>query len=271
MIRIGRCTYDKKFDRTDPEFSNFTQIIVLMKSSAYGSLGPYLLKNEKGQIMENIWQFSKIYATVPISLQRYSRYDPTIIWEQDAETHIDKGNLTEEYWQWRKRGLNNEYPVRYPLGFGKQHNCSGAYYNEINSLENDEPFKNIDITNSSVICQTIEEDTFKIKNLNYIQGRKIIYLPVYTELVKKERQFKELQKRLKKGENLLIIEVDGPHQESLGYYKQNYGVADNFIENNTMLATGENIKIMLNDVKHPFGHGYCLAMTLLDKEKEWNI
>ena len=27
---------------------------------------------------------------------------------------------------------------------------------------------------------------------------------------------------------------------------------------------------MLNDPKHPFGHGYCLAMVLLNKEVEWN-
>lgn len=36
-----------------------------------------------------------------------------------------------------------------------------------------------------------------------------------------------------------------------------------------MLITKENISIMLNDTKHPFGHGYCLAMALLDKDIEW--
>lgn len=29
------------------------------------------------------------------------------------------------------------------------------------------------------------------------------------------------------------------------------------------------MKIMLNDTKHPFGHGYCLDVALLDKEEEW--
>jgi hypothetical protein len=43
------------------------------------------------------------------------------------------------------------------------------------------------------------------------------------------------------GENLLIIEVDGPHQEDLQYYKDKYGVSDNFIENGTMLVTKDNI------------------------------
>ena len=45
---------------------------------------------------------------------------------------------------------------------------------------------------------------------------------------------------------------------------------DNFIENNTIECNEFNMNIMLNDPKHPFGHGYCLAMTLLNKHKKWN-
>lgn len=104
------------------------------------------------------------------------------------------------------------------------------------------------------------------RHLNYIEGRKEIYVPIYCELVKKQDKFYELKERLDSGENLLIIEVDGPHQESLDYYKEKYGVDDDFIENHSMEALDENLTIMLNDEKHPFGHGYCLAMALLDLE-----
>ena len=110
----------------------------------------------------------------------------------------------------------------------------------------------------------------KIDRLNYIEGRKGIYLPVYCQLAKEQPLFKALQQKLANGENLLIIEVDGPHQESLEYYKNKYGVDDTFIQNKTMLVNSENIKIMLNDEKYPFGHGYCLAMALLNKDIEWN-
>jgi hypothetical protein len=65
------------------------------------------------------------------------------------------------------------------------------------------------------------------------------------------------------------IEVDGPHQESMGYYQDEYKVADDFIVDDTMLVTEETVKIMLNDSKHCFGHGYCLAMALLGKDVEW--
>ncbi len=41
-------------------------------------------------------------------------------------------------------------------------------------------------------------------------------------------------------------------------------VDDNFIENGTILATPTNLRIMLEDPKRPFGHGYCVAMALQD-------
>ena len=77
---------------------------------------------------------------------------------------------------------------------------------------------------------------------------------------------------LQQGTNLLIIEVDGPHGDDLAYYQQRYrGVVDAlWIQNNTILVNQANIEIMLNDPRHPFGHGYCLAMTLLGQETTWN-
>ena len=80
--------------------------------------------------------------------------------------------------------------------------------------------------------------------------------------------------------------MDGPCQSSLDYYKEKYDVDDNFIVDHTMEVTDKNIDIMLNDRKHPFGplrgegsprgyprrlgrrvgHGYCLAMALLNME-----
>jgi len=106
--------------------------------------------------------------------------------------------------------------------------------------------------------------------LNYIQSRKQIYVPLYCKLVRRARQFKELKKRVENGEKLLIIEVDGPHQESLSYYKRNYKVGSKFIDKHTIKVNKKNMKIMLNDDKHPFGHGYCLGMALLDIDKDWS-
>ena len=187
--------------------------------------------------MENIYQFSKVYKNVPKSKQYYSRYDRRVIWDWPAQTHLEGDQLTHDYIKWRTCGMNASEPIRYPVGFKNRHKC-------LFSLKGDE----------------IPE----VKSLDYIESRKEIYLPLYTELVQKEKQFLELVERLKNGENLLIIEVDGPHEESLEYYRDKYDVPKDFIQNFTMLATRENIDIMLNDPKHPFGHGYCLALALLN-------
>jgi len=258
QVRVGRCTWSKG-SRIDPEFSNFTQCLVLTKSSAYGSLGPYVLKDENGMIMENVWQFSKVYKIVPENVERFSRWNQRVIWKWPAEEHASikeilslpnrkiktqkTYNIHDAYFKWRKAGMACKDAIRYPVGFKHRHECIFA-------------------------LATNEDGTVNNKPLNYIESRKVIYMPLYQRLVKKEYQFERLKKRLLNGENLLIIEVDGPHQESMKYYKDKYGIESNFIEKNTILATKENLQIMLNDDKHPFGHGYCLAAALLDLELE---
>ncbi len=238
MLRVGRIEYNNNQQKY-PVYEGFTSIVVMMKShSIWHPLSPYSLKYEQGQIFENVWQFSKCYETVPKSTQKYSRFNNTIIWDHPAERHIKDNKLTAEYCAWRAKGMNNKWAVRYPVGYHHRHKCVCAIWNN--------------------------------QSLSYIESRKKIYVPEYCRLVKKLSSFRILQMRLNKGENLLIIEIDGPHQESMDYYKEKYNVGDDFIQGNTILINQHNIKIMLNDVKHPFGHGYCLAMALLGKEEEWN-
>jgi hypothetical protein len=233
-IRIGRLKYTKEGAPVYPLYEGFTQIIVLTKSSDYGELSPYLLKDEDGVIMENAWQFRKLYPWVPKSKSLFSRFDNTIIWSHPEETHVSEGLPNEKYWKWREKGFKSEYPIRYPVGNGNH--------------------------KSKCICILADDG----RRLGIEEGRKEVYLKIYSELVKKQPKFADLKKRVMEGENLLIIEPDGPHQESLDYYKTTYGVEDSFIDRDTMLATLKNIKIMLKDPKHSFGHGYCLAMALME-------
>lgn len=242
MIRVGRCTYDKSGKRTDPTYPGFTPILVMMKShSDWWQLSPYYVKDEKGRYLENIWQFSKVYEKVPKSTQKYSRYNSTVIWDYPEEVHYKDNKLTKGYLKWRKKGMSNKYPVRYPVGFHHRHKCLFAIKDVANPI-----------------------------SLNYVDSRKEIYVKEYCKLVKTLDKFKELQARLQAGENLLIIEVDGPHQESASYYQKKYNADKKFIDKSTILINENNIQIMLNDDKHAFGHGYCLGMTLLNKEDEWN-
>lgn len=244
MIRVGKRIYNKCGSYTDPSYDGYIPIVCLTKSTKYGMLGPYCLKNDDGQIMENIYQFSKIYEKVPKVSSKESRFSSSIIWNHPAETHVIDHVPTSEYWNWREKGMNNPYPVRYPAGYNNRHECLG------------------------ILKENNEDGTYDC--LNYIEGRKQVYIPEYSKLVKTQPKFKELKDMLLQGKNLLIIEVDGPHQESLDYYKEKYNVTDDFIEDSTIIVNEANIGVMLNDEKHSFGHGYVLAMCLLDKEVEWN-
>ena len=154
------------------------------------------------------------------------------------------GEITDSYWTWREAGLANEYAVRYPVGQAARHTVAFS----VRLLD--------------------REGSRRVDRLDYIQARKQLYLPWYVTSVKKTDEFKQLQARVRAGENLLIVEVDAPHQESLGYYQEKYGVKSNFIEQDTCLATLRNLSLLINDDKHAFGHGYCLAASLLRIDKE---
>lgn len=270
LIRVGR-----KSGNSSPKYPGFESVMCLTPSTKYGELSPYMLFDGTNgdRNMENLYQFSKVYEKVPHSREIYSRYNHRVIWEHPAETHIlrisknespPKGSvritipeesmerffkgfkgelyLTKEYFNWRKRGFELKEAVRYPVGFNHRGMCVGTLTEE--ELDRYTP-----------------GDTLKL--IDYISARKEVYLPLYTRLVSKERLFRVLLDKLANNEKILIIEVDGPHQESLEYYKDKYSVSDTFIENNTSLCTREMIDVYLNDVKHPFGHGYCLAIALL--------
>lgn len=256
QIRVGRITYSGAGDPgLYPSYPGFSPIVVLTRSSAYGSLGPYLLRDDRGRIMENLWQFAKWYPEIPTVSEPRSRFDSTTIWAHPAENHLSADfqgaektkwlRPNDSYWRWRERGMAANEPIRYPVGIRARSTCLGA----IMSADS-VPAPGDDVPLDSWL-------------LDYVSARRQIYLPLYCQLVRPQRQFEELKRRLESGENLLIIEVDGPHQESLPYYQEKYGVSPDFIEASTILVTPDNIRIMLWDTKHPFGHGYCLAMALL--------
>lgn len=231
MIRVGTITYTKG-KKNFPDIVGYKRIEVMTPSTRYGSLSPYSLKDEEGRIMENWWQSRKVYELVIRSKQRKSRWDSTVIWEWPGERHLLDGEITESYWVWRKALESNPEPVRYPVG-----------------------------RRNMGMCKFAMDDDGK-ERLDYIQSRKRLYVKKYVELVKQQRQYCELLGMTRNGVKLNIVEVDGP--KDCDYYKEKYGVDDTFISNRTIECNKDNLRIMLNDPKHPFGHGYCLAMALMD-------
>jgi len=230
MIRVGR------FRPNAPNLPYYEDYLLILPmkgcNSGWWPLSPDSL-SLNDCILENIWQSSKVYESVPYTVQRASK-NGRVIWRWPAETHVEDGQITAAYVKWRNALLHADYPINHPIGPRPQ---KPVYY--LADVADPQP-------------------------LDEIEARKQIYLPIYAKLVRADENYQILLQKIRNGTNVLIAEVDGPHQESLHYYKSKYGVNDSFISKYSMPATFENLNIMLNDAKHPFGHGYCLACVLLE-------
>lgn len=228
MIRVGQ---------PKSKYPSFISIECGSKSSTYGELSSFSLRTGEGYFLENWWQFSKVFYFVPAKNIKYSEWDKKIIWNHRKEYHIDgDGNITPEYLEWRKKGMENKYPVKFPYAY------------------EDNP-----------AAMIIDGEV-----MHEIEGRKK-YLELYSSLVKDEDRYWKLVRKLEDGKNLLINEYEGPHQESLNHYIRKYEVGEDFISKKSVEINEENARILLNDTKHPFGYGYCLALTLLDEINETNL
>lgn len=233
-LRVGIAPYKGGQGAIYPGFSPIMAIST--SNDQYQALSPFYLRDEYGRIMENLWQFSKVFrgdskGFVPTSA--------SIFWKYPRHKQLENDQITKDYLEWREQGMNNNMAVRYP--------ASKKYKN-------------------TVAFSLVKSDIVSLDNppLNYIEARKQIYIPTYTRLLIKTPQFQELRNRWLSGENLLILDIDGPRSTSLNYYMSTYNLGINFIQNNSMEATYNNIDIMMNDPKHPFGHGYCIALALLN-------
>lgn len=255
MLLVGRHFYDKNLKKFSfPEIQGFSTY----KLTKTINLSPNILRNN-GSIVQNIWNFSQIHEKVD-PLTKYSDYRKTnMIWSHPAETHVistPQGNsLTPEFINWRNKGLMSNYVINRPGGKNKV----VMYVEKESSLE--------DSQNSQNFVYKFYTD--------YATAFKNIYIKNYIEAVKTLNstslmEFNKLQERLKNGENIIISDFQGPHQEDLPYYMKTYNIDQNSIVNNCIVAEVNILNLMLNDKKHFFGPGYCLAAALLGIENQLN-
>lgn len=234
-VYVGR--YDPK-TRSLPRLPSGVKPILIHTAATGlgGPLSPYQLRDRRGRLLENMWQFSKVYPAVTAQRQLRTRFRPSEppIWEWPAEVHLDKkGNPTAAYWEWRRKGFAAEYAIRYPNGFAGRHNC--AYSLGYRAKEGKPGPK-----------------------LDYIAARKAIYCKLYVKLAVGHPALLKLQKLLDQGQSLCIIEVDGP---DLSYYVES-PIADRIRRGVLKIDGQEVIEYLLNDPGRPFGHGFVLAALL---------
>lgn len=234
QVRVAKY-YPALAQRQMPGFRNI--LIHTSGNNLGGDLSPYVLKDENGHLLENVWQFSKFYPRVKDQCAKKSRYRPTeIVWEHPAERHIgEDGEPNDLYWSWREKGMANEYAVRYPNGFHGRHQC---------------------------ICSLWPDEKGEYQRLDYIEARKKIYCGEYARLAPKTPHFQRLQKMVENGENIMILEVDGP---ALGLKFPPYDRLSD--KEPGLLIDEEVIRMLINDKRKPFGHGYVIAALLLGGAK----
>lgn len=241
ISKMGRVKVAKYYPGKEAPFSDGYKNIIIHTSSSNlgGDLSPYILRNEKGQLLENIWQFSKIYSSVDAQKTWLSRFQPdNIIWYHPSEIHAVSDptgtwTTTTEYWMWRNKGMNNKYAVRYPNGFNGRHKCLCSLWP---SAQNPDVYE----------------------SLGYVEARKKIYCSEYIRLAPHTKHFKKLQALLNSGVNLQIVEVDGPD------CALDFPPYDRISHCNPGLDINEEtIRMLINDSRKPFGHGYVIAALLL--------
>ena len=121
--------------------------------------------------------------------------------------HADENqNPTDEYWEWAKSGWDNERAVRYPMAKGSK---------PLYCLWNNE-------------------------KLGYIESKRKVYVPLYSNAVKDTEEFSKLKKLYKTFGKLRLWDFDAYNHRALGL----------------------NWEDVMSCETKKYGHGMVLAMLL---------
>lgn len=215
-----------------PGFININ--ITSQNSKSVGAqLSPFVLKNEQGQIFENVWQFAKFYDVVPETAQSE---DPKALkaWQWKLEQHATNGEPNEHYKIWREAGMNFPYPVRRPVPKGKLPLCH---------IWND-------------------------RKLGYIDARKEIYIPLYKKLASQTEDYVLLKYLVKQGYKIQLLDFDGPATDDSMTESdfERLSKIPNFIDSEypgSVVVNEQNWETLVNSKDIILGHGYVLAAMIL--------
>ncbi|HMP28132.1 MAG TPA: hypothetical protein PKD85_00945, partial [Saprospiraceae bacterium] len=193
-------------------------------------IGPIEFKDSDGNveecpIFENFWQGTKVWKKVTKQKQK----KPEWVWP--AETHIGKdGDPNDKWYEWHEALLKHEKPVRRPNG-----KAIPEYAWWFNSKTKD------------------------FEKLGLVEARKKIYIDTLQKLYRKNPVYKTLLKEFRAGQNVLLIEPDGPWHEIYPNGREvTLDLLKKLVEKTNYEDEGYKGKYM------PFGHGYVAAMCLLE-------
>lgn len=229
--------------------------VLKWNNSKWKRLCPYLLEtdgeevcaNPGGVLFENFYQGCKVYDVLhenEVYPSRYHMNKPAYLWWKftpmtpTGDVLIDNSTNNKElnrelYFRWRNSLWACKHPIRYPNRIHRRKNTQFALCIDQHGNE---------------------------RRLNYLETRKEIYVKEYIRLCKKLPEYKQLLEKLKRGENILICEMDVPAINKRGEYGNNKHFCD---EHGTCHMSIELVERLLEDPSEAFGHGLCLAYSLL--------
>jgi len=183
----------------------------MSKVFVYGTkdISPHNIINTTSR--SNTW--SRGLSPFFLSPVNINAYNIENVWQYSKvyKEHIDEdGNPNEDYFLWRKNGFDTRRAVRYPMGKG-----------------------------------VIPEYSFWYgEKLNYIDARKKIYYPIYSESVIKTEAYKKLYDIYMTEKEVHLWDFDG------------------YDYSNTTLLE------VLNNPKRKMGHAFVLAALLKNNTKQ---
>jgi hypothetical protein len=224
-IRIGCRRYSNFSGYKDPEISGYTKISI-SEVSPYSS---FKIKNQKGEILENVWTFSAVYNNIPEAKLLYSTQNKREIWNHPGETHYvpETNYITENYWNWRLSGFASPFPITY---------------------------HNLDHKNSFFYLKQVGFSSYL--ELDYNRAKKEIFLDGYFNNF--DKSFLD---NLPKG-NLLLVDRYCVNDEWLPYFTGKYDLKSDFIFKDTIQVDKDSMDILINDNEVPICSAYALAILL---------
>lgn len=203
--------------------------------------GKELYKNNGGILFENYYQGSKVYDIIyenEVYPSRYQIGNPKYLWwkfepiNENGDIIVQNNHIVniDLYYRWRDSLWNCPHPIRYPNKIHRRKNTQFA------------------------LC--IDENN-QHTQYDYLSARRILYINEYIRLIKQLSEYQQLLEKLWSGENIMICEMDVPSQNKSGHYGKDCD------ENNICHMTIDKLELLINDPSEAFGHGLCLAYSLL--------
>ena len=252
-------------DKIKPKPDTIQINVLKWNNSKYKSLCPYYLKtdgeeenyNQGGILFENFYQGSKVYGTVYESTIFPSKYQtkPENIWWKFNPVN-PKGDVLIDFDTTDNTKSNEIFNLEL------YNNWKTQLWACINPIRYSNHIKRRSDTRFALVIDKQGNQ----KRLNYLEGRKELYVCEFGRLVRKTREYNELLKLLQSGSNLLIAEIDVSSNGKKGEYGKDCD------EDNNCLMTLDKINKLLEDTHEAFDHGLVIAKCLLeDLEQTQNV